>query len=151
MGTFTKQDTKSGKSLVFRMNLKVRAILQSHWALLDESVESVQTSQFVFLRPLSGQRKLDSYLRHFRRIRDFAGIPEDYRPNYCLRDTIATRLLSSGLYLDEVAHRFGHNPGSLMNRRYTAFLASTQQNIADRSQSVLDEMLKWRTLQNNTV
>lgn len=92
---------------MFRMNQKVRAILQVQRALLDESVESMQTSQCVFLRPLGGQRKLDSFLRHFRRIRDFAGIPEDYRPNYCLRDTIATRLLSSGLYLDEVAHRLG--------------------------------------------
>ena len=107
MGTFTKRDTKSGKSLVFRMNQKVRAILQVQRALLDESVESMQTSQFVFLRPLGGQRKLDSFLRHFRRIRDFAGIPEDYLPHYCLRYTIATRLLSSGLYLDEVAHRLG--------------------------------------------
>ena len=142
MGTFTKRDTKSGKSLVFRMNQKVRAILQAQRALLDESVESMQTSQCVLLRPLGGQRKLDSFLKHFRRIRDFAGIPEDYRPNYCLRDTIATRLLSSGLYLDEVAHRLGHTPGSPMNRRYTAFLASTQQHIADRPQSVLDEMLK---------
>ena len=120
----------------------VRAILQAQPELLDESVESMQASQFVFLRPLGRQCKLDSYLRHFRRIRDFAGIPEDYRPNYCLRDTIATRLLSSGLYLDEVAHRLGHTPGSPMTRRYTEFLASVQQNIADRSQSVLDEMLK---------
>ena len=79
MGTFTKRDTKSGKSLVFRMNQKVRAILQVQRALLDESVESMQTSQCVFLRSLGGQRKLDSFLRHFRRIRDFAGIPEDYR------------------------------------------------------------------------
>ena len=142
MGTFTKRDTKSGKSLVFRMNLKVRAILQAQRALLDESVESMQTSQCVFLRPLGGQRKLDSFLRHFRRIRDFAGIPEDYRPNYCLRDTIATRLLSSGLYLDEVAHRLGHTPGAPVTRRFTEFLASAQQNIAGRSQSVMDEMLK---------
>ena len=100
MGTLTKQDTESGKSLVFRMNQKVREILQAQRALLDESVESMQTSQFVFLRPLGGQRKFDSYLRHFRRIRDFAGIPEDYLPHYCLRYTIATRLLSSGLYLE---------------------------------------------------
>ena len=76
------------------------------------------------------------------RIRDLAGIPEDYRPNYCLRDTIATRLLSSGLYLDDVAHRLGHTPGSPVTRRFTEFLASAQQNIAGRSQSVMDEMLK---------
>ena len=111
----------------------VRAILQAQPELLDESVESMQTSKFVFLRPLGGQRKLDSYLKHFRRIRDLAGIPKDYRPNYCLRDTIATRLLSSGLSLDEVAHQLGHIPGSPMTRRYAKFLASAQRNIADRS------------------
>ncbi|MEC8542415.1 MAG: tyrosine-type recombinase/integrase [SAR324 cluster bacterium] len=74
----------------------------------------MQTSQFVFPRPLGGQLKLDSYLKHFRRIRDLAGIPKDFRPNYCLRDTIATRLLSSGLSLNEVAHQLGYTPGSPM-------------------------------------
>ncbi len=29
-----------------------------------------------------------------------------------------------------------------MTQRYAGFLASTQQNIADRSQSVMDEMLE---------
>ena len=62
MGTFTKRDTKSGKSLVFRMNQRVRAILQAQRELLDESPESMQASMFVFPGPLGGQRKLDSYL-----------------------------------------------------------------------------------------
>ena len=124
MGTFTKRDTKSGKSLVFRMNQRVRAILQAQRALLDESVESKQTSRFLFPGPLGGQRKLDSYPKHFRRIQDLSGIPKDFRPNYCLRDTIATQLLSSGLSLDEVAHHLGHKPGSPMTRRYAKFLAS---------------------------
>ena len=101
----------------------------------------MRNSPYVFLGPLGGQRKLDSYLKHFRLIRDLAGIPKDYRPNYCLRDTIATRLLSSGLSLDEVAHQLGHTPGSPMTRRYAKFLASAQQSIADRSQRVMDEML----------
>ena len=34
-----------------------------------------------------------------------------------------------------------HTPGSPMTRRYAKYLASAQQNIADRSQSVMDEML----------
>ena len=109
--------------------------------MLDESVESVQISQFVFPRPLGGQRKLDSYLKHFRRIRDLAGIPKDYRPNYCLRDTMASRLLSSEATLDEVAYKLGHLPGSPMTRRYARFLESAQRGIADRTQRVMDEML----------
>ena len=44
------------------------------------------------------------------------------------------------LSLDEVADQLGHTPGSLMTRRYARFLASAQQNITVRSQSVMDEM-----------
>jgi integrase len=75
------------------------------------------------------------------RIRDLAGIPEEYRPNYCLRDTVASRLLSSGATLDEVAYQLGHSPGSPMTRRYARFLESAQRGIADRTQRVMDEML----------
>ena len=66
MRTFTKRDTKRGKSLVFRMNQKVRAILEAQQALLDNSVESMQFSKFVFSEPPCEQRKLESYLNHFR-------------------------------------------------------------------------------------
>ena len=83
-----------------------------------------------------------SYIRLFRRIRDLAGIPEDYRPNYCLRDKVASRLLSSGATLDEVAYQLGHSPVSPMIRRYFRFLESAQRGIADRTQRVMDEMLK---------
>lgn len=55
MRTFTKRDTKSGKSLVFRMNQKVRAILEAHQALLNKSVESMQSSKFLFPEPLGEQ------------------------------------------------------------------------------------------------
>ena len=81
----------------------------------------------------NGSQELDSYLRHFRRIRALAGIPEEYRPNYCLRDTVASRLLSSGATLDEVAYQLGHSPGSPMTRRYARFLESAQRGIADRT------------------
>ena len=83
-----------------------------------------------------------SYIRHFRRIRDLAGIPEDFRPNYCLRDKVASRLLSSGATLDEVAYQLGHSPGSPMIRRYFRFLEFAQRGIADRTQRVMDEVLK---------
>ena len=102
----------------------------------------MKTSSFVFPGPAGGQQKLHSYIRHFRRMRDLAGIPEDYRPNYCLRDTVASRLLSSGATLDEVACQLGHSPGSPITRRYARFLESAQRGIADRTQRVMDEMLK---------
>ena len=138
---YTKRDTKSGKSLIFPMSEKLHYILEQQRELLEDCPEVMRTSRFVFPGPAGGQRKLDSYLRHFRRIRNHAGIPADYRPNYCLRDTVASRLLSSGATLDEVAYQLGHSPGSPMTRRYARFLESAQRGIADRTQRVMDEML----------
>ena len=130
---YTKRDTKSGKSLIFPMSERLHYILKQQQELLEDCPEVMRTSRFVFPGPAGGQRKLDSYIRHFRRIRDLAGIPEDYRPNYCLRDTVASRLLSSGATLDEVAYQLGHSPGSPMTRRYARFLESAQRGIADRT------------------
>ena len=138
---YTKRDTKSGKSLIFPMSDRLHYILEQQRELLEDCPDVMRTSRFVFPGPAGGQRKLDSYLRHFRRIRDLAGIPEEYRPNYCLRDTVASRLLSSGATLDEVAYQLGHSPGSPMTRRYARFLESAQRGIADRTQRVMDEML----------
>ena len=139
---YIKRDTKSGKSLTFPMSAKLDSILQQQQELLDSSSEVMRTSRFVFSGSAGGQRKLHSYIRHFRRIRDLAGIHEDYRPNYCLRDTVASRLLSSGATLDEVAFQLGHSPGSPMTRRYARFLESAQRGIADRTQRVMNEMLE---------
>ena len=89
------------------MSERLHYILQQQRKLLDDSPEAMRTSRFVFQGPAVGQRMLDSYLRHFRLMRDLAGITEDYRPNYCLRDTVASRLLSSGATLDELLTNWG--------------------------------------------
>ena len=140
--TYTKRDTKIGKSPIFPMSAKLHSILQQQRELLDSCPEAMKTSSFVLPGPVGGQRRLHSYIRHFRRMRDLAGIPEDYRPNYCLRDTVASRLLSSGATLDEVAYQLRHSLGSPMTRRYARFLGSAQRDIEDRTQRVIDEMLE---------
>ncbi len=118
------------------------SILQQQGELLDNSPEAVRSSSFVFPGPAGGQRKLYSYIRHFPRIRNHAGILENYRPHYCLHDAVASRLLSSGATLDEVSYQLGHSPGSTMTRRYDCFLESAQGGIADCTQKVMDEMLE---------
>ena len=74
---YIKQNTKSGKSLTFPMSDKLYSILQQQRELLDSCPEAMRTSSFVFPNPAGGQRKLHSDIRHFRRMRDLAGIPED--------------------------------------------------------------------------
>ena len=87
-------------------------------------------------------RSRESYQKHFRKIRDSAGIPGEYRPNYCLRDTIASRMLSNGSTLDEVAVVLGHEPGSPMTKRYALFIPDAQQRIANQAEEALNGMLE---------
>ena len=83
------------------MSDKLHCFLQQQRELLDSGPEAMGTNRSASLvRPAVKV----SYIRHFRRIRDLAGIPEDFRPNYCLGDKAASRLLFSGATLDEVAY-----------------------------------------------
>ena len=75
----------------------VRAILQAQRELLDESAESMQTSQFVFRGFLVDNVNWIPTFSIFAEFEILQVLPKDFRPNYYLRDTIATRLLSSGL------------------------------------------------------
>ena len=121
--------------------IKLHCFLQQQRELLDSGPEAMSTSSFVFPGPAGGQRKLHSYIRHFRRIRDLAGIPEDYRPNYCLRDTVASRLLYSGATLAEAVHQLGRAPGSPMTRRYAKFIPAAQQSITHKAQEAMSSLL----------
>ena len=124
------------------MSDKLYCFLQQQQELLDSGPEAMSTSSFVFTGPAGGQRKLHSYIRHFRRIRELAGITEDYRPNYCLRDTVASRLLYSGVTLAEVAHQLGHAPGSPMTKRHAKFIPTAQQSIANKAQEAMSSLLE---------
>ena len=93
------------------MNDTVRGVLLAQRKLLDSSPTAMRQSGYVFPTKDGGMRHRDSYKRHFQAIRKAAGIPEEYRPNYCLRDTIASRMLSHGSTLDEVAVLLGHETG----------------------------------------
>ena len=56
-----------------------------------------------------------------------------FMKNCCLRDTIASMMLSGGATLAEVAHQLGHAPGSPMTRRYAKFIPAAQQSIANKA------------------
>jgi len=124
------------------MNEKVHEVLLRQRELLNSSSAELQESSYVFPASDGGLRRLDSLKKRFSQLRDLAGIPKEFRPNYCLRDTIASMMLSNGATLAEVAYQLGHAPGSPMTRRYARFLESAQRGIADRTQRVMDEMLK---------
>ena len=137
----TKRKTKSSKTLKLRINEKALQVLFAQRNLLDKSPKPMRHSPYVFPKTNGEMLQWSSYKRHFNAIREAAGIPKKYRPNYCLRDTIASMMLSDGATLDEVGYQLGHEPGSPMTRRYAQFIPDAQKRIAERSESVLNGLL----------
>jgi|TARA_X000000950_G_scaffold152247_1_gene187290 integrase len=141
---YTKRDTKSGKTLTQPMNEKVHEVLLRQRGLLNSSSAELQGSSYVFPASDGGLRRLDSLKKRFSQLRDLAGIPIEFRPNYCLRDTIASMMLSNGATLAEVAYQLGHAPGSPMTRRYAKFIPAAQQSIANKAQEAINSLLEPR-------
>ncbi len=133
-----KRNTKSGKDKPLRMSKEVTSILMDQRTLLESESSEMLNSAFVFPRRDGGKRNPDGWRKNVKEICIRAGIPKSYRPNYCLRDTIASTLLSNGSTLDEVGYMLGHEPGSPMMKRYAKFVEGAQQRIVDRA----DELMK---------
>ena len=110
--------------------------------ILDQSAKELQQSLYVFPSSNGGLRRLDSLKKRFSQLRNLAGIPKEFRPNYCLRDTVASMMLSNGATLAEVAHQLGHAPGSPMTKRYAKFIPAAQQSIANKAQEAMSSLLK---------
>jgi integrase len=140
-GNYTKRDTKSGQTLLQPMNEKVREVLLQQRELLNNSSAELQESSYVFPASDGGLCRLDSLKKRFSQLRNLAGIPKEFRPNYCLRDTVASMMLSNGATLAEVAHQLGHAPGSPMTKRYAKFIPAAQQSIANKAQEAMSSLL----------
>ncbi len=81
--------------------------------LLNNSSAELQESSYVFTASDGGLYRLDSLKMRFSKLRDQVSIPKDFRTIYCLRDTVASMILSNGATLAEVAHLLGHAPVAL--------------------------------------
>ena len=99
-----RRNTKSGKDKPLRMSKEVTSILMDQRTLLESEESEMRNSPFVFPRRGGGKRNPDGWRKNVKDICNRAGIPKNYRPNYCLRDTIASTLLSNGSTLDEVGY-----------------------------------------------
>ena len=142
LGILRKVNTKSGKTVQLRLSTTVKQILATQKKLLQEDAPGMANSEFVFPRKDGKKREPDSWRKYAKEICNRAGIPKTFRPNYCLRDTIATTMLSNGASLDEVGYQLGHEPGSPMMKRYARFVTEAQQRIVDHSESLLKKKLE---------
>ena len=142
LGILRKVNTKSGKTIQLRLSTTVKQILATQKKLLQEEAPGMANSEFVFPRKDGKKREPDSWRKYAKEICNRAGIPKTFRPNYCLRDTIATTMLSNGASLDEVGYQLGHEPGSPMMKRYARFVTEAQQRIVDHSESLLKKKLE---------
>ncbi len=102
----------------------------------------MRQSLYVFPASDDGLCRLDSLKKRFSKLRDLAGIPKEFRPNYCLRDTIASMILSNGATLAEVAHQLRHAQGSPMTKRYANSTPAAQQSIVNKAQEAMSSLLK---------
>ena len=136
-GFLLKRKTKSNKTVQLQMNEMVTNILKDQRKLLDNSSEIMSSSKLVFPNKKGGIRRRDSYQSHFTEIRKMAGIPDEYRPNYCLRDTVASLMLGDGATLDEVGYQLGHEIGSPMTKRYAKYIPDAQRRIVNQSEKVI--------------
>ena len=142
LGVLSKINTKSGKTVQLRLSKTVKQILESQKTLLQKEAPGMADSEFVFPRKDGKKREPNSWLKNVREICNSAEIPGTFRPNYCLRDTIATTMLSNGASVDEVGYQLGHEPGSPMMKRYARYMTEAQQRIVDHSEALLKKKLK---------
>ena len=142
VGVLSKINTKSGKTVQLRLSKTVKQILESQKTLLQKEAPGMADSEFVFPRKDGKKREPNSWLKNVREICNSAEIPGTFRPNYCLRDTIATTMLSNGASVDEVGYQLGHEPGSPMMKRYARYMTEAQQRIVDHSEALLKKKLK---------
>ena len=142
LGKLRKVNTKSSKTVQLRLSTTVKQILATQKKLLQEEAAGMANSEFVFPRKDGKKREPYSWRKYVKEICNRAGIPKTFRPNYCLRDTIATTMLSNGASLDEIGYQLGHEPGSTMMKRYARFVTEAQQRIVDHSEDVLKKKLK---------
>ena len=142
LGVLSKINTKSGKTVQLRLSKTVKQILESQKTLLQKEAPGMADSEFVFPRKDGKKREPNSWLKNVREICNSAEIPGTFRPNYCLRDTIATTMLSNGASVDEVGYQLGHEPGYPMMKRYARYMTEAQQRIVDHSEALLKKKLK---------
>ena len=138
---FQLKDLECSDSQNVRINEKAIEVLFAQRELLNKNPKTKRQSHYVFPRANGEILQQSSYKPHFNAIREEAGIPKDYRPNYCLRDTMRSMMLSDGATLDEVSFQLGHVPGIPMTRRYAEFIPDAQKGIAERSQALLNGLL----------
>ena len=141
LGVLSKINTKSRKTVQLRLSKTVKQILESQKTLLQKEAPGMADSEFVFPRKDGKKREPNSWLKNVREICNSAEIPGTFRPNYCLRDTIATTMLSNGASVDEVGYQLGHEPGSPMMKRYARYMTEAQQRIVDQSEALLKKKL----------
>jgi hypothetical protein len=60
---------------------------------LNNSSAELQGSSLFFPASDGGLCRVDSLKKRFSQLRDLSGIPKEFRPNYCLRDTVASMML----------------------------------------------------------
>ena len=119
-GFITIREPKGGANETIPMSEAARKILESH---------PRGESEFVFPGRHAGHRVDAS--KEFRRIRDAAGLPKDFRPMHGLRHTFASHLASSGAVDLYTLQRLLTHKSFQMTQRYAHLRDETLRHAAN--------------------
>ena len=116
-------------------------LFQKHW-LINNSLKNCRVVSTYLLQAMLRFCRLDNFKKRFSKPEDHSGLSKEYRPNHCLRDTIASMLFSNGATQAKVAYQLGYAPESPMTKRYAKFVPVAQQSIANKAQEAMRSLLK---------
>ncbi len=134
-GFITIRDPKGGTNQMIPLSDAAREVLDSHPKVVKD--EDGTESPFVF-PGRGGNQRVDA-AKQFRRIRDAAGLPKDFRPMHGLRHTYASHLASSGQVDLYTIQRLLTHKSPTMTQRYAHLRDETLRNAANLAGSIIRE------------
>ena len=124
---------RNGKGIITEsipMNKLTRNVLKS--------VSRDRGSEYIFPNSTGGRLNSGTYTKHFKRIRELAGLPKDFRPMHGLRHTFASSLISSGEVDLYTLQRLLTHKSPEMTQRY----AHLRDKTLKRASGITDTLVK---------
>lgn len=122
----TVRDPKGGKDAIIPMNAQAKELLENH---------PEGKSALVF--PTDDGKQRQTVQNQVRRIREAAGLPNDFRPFHGLRHVFASMLASSGQVDMYLLQRLLTHKSPLMTQRYAAL----RDEAMNRAASVAGDLM----------
>jgi len=118
-----------------------KSIPMNKWARdVLKSVSRHQVSDYIFPNTMGMRLHRDAYYKHFKRIRQQAGLPKDFRPMHGLRHTFASSLASSGKVDLYTLQQLLTHKSPEMTQRYTHLRDNALKKASEVTEVLIGEI-----------